>query len=68
MKKVMKIDGVHCSGCKSLIEDVCSDFTGIKSASLDSKTGNLEIEHYESLDMDSLIEEIETVGHYKVAR
>lgn len=49
-----------------LIEDVCADMPGIKSCSVDFKTGKMVIEHDETLDLKKLKKEIEGLGEYKV--
>jgi len=60
------ITGMHCHSCKALIEDVCHDFPGVQSCTVDFKDGKAEIEHNEQLDWKRLKEEIEGVGGYAV--
>ena len=66
MKTTFTVQGTHCTSCKMLIEDVCSEAKGVHSASLDFKTGKLVVEHDATADMKGLKKEIESVGEYKV--
>lgn len=66
MKKELKISGMHCSACKALIEDVCSDYDKITSATVDVKKEILQIECADSFDLSKLQKEIESTGPYKV--
>ena len=66
MKTIITIQGTHCKACKALIEDVCSDFKGIASCSVDFATGKTDIEHTDGLNWEELKREIESVGDYKV--
>ncbi len=65
-KTIINIKGLHCPACKILIEDVCSEIEGVHSTNVDSKTGETVIEHDESLDLENLKKEIESLGEYKV--
>lgn len=66
MKTTLTIKGTHCNSCKALIEDVCTEIPGIKSCSVDFKTGATEIEHEESMDWQKFKKEIESLAKYKV--
>ena len=66
MKTVLTIKGTHCSSCKMLIEDICSDYPEIKSCNMDLKSGKLTLEHEEGLDLDKLKKEIESLGDYSI--
>ncbi len=66
MKKTIKIQGIHCSACKFLIEDISSKFKGIKSCTVDDNTGNTEIEYDEQLDWNQFKKEVESAGSYKI--
>ena len=44
MKTELKIEGIHCSGCKGLIEDICGDFDEITSADLNVESATLRLE------------------------
>lgn len=66
MKTIITIKGTHCKSCKMLIEEACSEMPGIKSCSVDFKTGKTVIEHEGKLDFKKLKKEIESLGEYKV--
>lgn len=66
MKTTLTIKGTHCNACKSLIEEVCQEFFGIKSCTVDFKTGATEIEHEENVDWQKFKKEIESLGAYTV--
>lgn len=66
MKTIITIKGTHCESCKALIEDVCKEIPGIKSCSVDFKTGKTEIEHDERVDWERFKKEVESLGQYKV--
>lgn len=66
MKTTIKVKGTHCKSCKMLIEDVCSDISGVQSCIVDFKTGTTIIEHEPSVDLRKLAKEIEALGEYKV--
>lgn len=49
MKKInIKIDGMHCSSCKTLIESDVKDLSGVKNISVDHITGKCNIEFDEN--------------------
>lgn len=66
MKTTITITGTHCQSCKLLIEEACAETPGIKSCSVDFKTGKTVIEHEGKLDLIKLKKEIEGLGEYKV--
>ena len=66
MKTKLTIKGTHCNSCKALIEDVCTEISGIKSCNVDFKTGVTEIEHEENADWQKFKKEVESLGEYKV--
>lgn len=66
MKTTLTIKGTHCNSCKALIEDVCTEVPGIKSCTVDFKTGTTEIEHEENADWQKFKTEVESLGAYKV--
>lgn len=67
MITTVSIPGIHCEGCKRLIEDVSSDTVGITSAQADLATKKVTIEHDESFNYDKWKEEIESLNpDYKV--
>lgn len=66
MKTTFTVKGTHCNACKLLIEEVCTEFTGIKSCLVDFKTGKTTIEHDQPINIKKLSQEIESLGEYKV--
>ncbi len=66
MKTTFNIKGLHCTSCKMLIEDVCSEIKGITSSNVDVKKGTLVIEHDDKVDVKKLKKEIESLGEYMV--
>ena len=68
MKKEMSIQGIHCQGCKMLIEDICSEYDEIISATVDVKSQKLVIEFAESFDINPLLDEIDAEDEFVVVR
>lgn len=66
MKTIITIKGTHCNSCKLLIEDICKDAAGVKSCTVDFKTGKTTIEHEAKTDLKKIKFEIEKAGYYKV--
>ena len=58
MKTIITIKGTHCNACKMLIEDICKESVGVKSCSVDFKTGKTTIEHDEKTDLKKIKFEI----------
>ena len=68
MKTTIIVKGTHCKACKALIEDVCKDIKGVKSCTVDYKTGKTEIEHDDIIDFSLVKKEIESLGKYQVEK
>lgn len=66
MKTTLVIQGTHCTSCKALIEDISIETPGIRSCTVDFKTGMTEIEHDENVDWRKFKKEVEGLGEYKV--
>ncbi len=62
----MRIQGMHCTSCKALIEDVCGELPGVTSCDVDVTAGTATLEHEESFDIEGAAKEIETLGDYRV--
>lgn len=62
------IQGTHCTACKALIEEVCTEIPGIKSCAVNFQTGETVIEYDENLDWREFKKEIEGLGQYKIIR
>ena len=54
MKMIITITGMHCKSCKMLIEEACSEISGVKSCNVDYKTGKTVVEHEGKLDFKLL--------------
>ena len=67
MKTTFTIKGMHCTSCKVLIEDVCSEIPGVQSCKVDVKAGVAVIEHDAKVSAATLKKEIEKLGEYTVA-
>ena len=66
MKTTVTIKGTHCNACKILIEEVCSEMTGVHSCIVDFKSGQTMLEHNPCLDLKKVKQEIESLGKYEV--
>ena len=58
------IHGTHCPSCKTLIEEVASEISGIKSCTVDFSTGKTTVEHEGEVDWDAFKKEVEGLGAY----
>ena len=66
MKTIITVKGTHCPSCKVLIEDICTEIAGVKSCTLEFKSGKLVVEHEPGLDLKRIKKEIEKAGEYRV--
>ena len=66
MKTTLKITGMHCASCKTLIEDVCKDVSGVQSCEVDMASSLATVEHDDTLDVEKLKQEIAALGEYRV--
>jgi len=63
----VSIPGIHCSSCASLIKDVSSEFSSIRSVNVDVDTKKVTLDHDENFDMQKWTEEIEALDpKYKI--
>lgn len=62
MKTTVSIPGIHCEGCKRLIEDVSNDSPNITSATADLETKQVTLEHDDSFNFEKWKEEIESLN------
>ncbi len=62
----LMISGTHCESCKALIEDVASETEGIRSCTVDYKTGEARVEHDNRVDWDGFSREIAKLGSYSI--
>lgn len=68
MQTNIKITGMHCASCKTLIEDVAHDVPGVQSCTVDHATGNGVIGHDETFDFTNFAKEIATLDKYIVQK
>lgn len=66
MTTKLLIKGTHCTSCKALLEDVCKETPGVTNCTVDYKTGEMIVEHDESIDWSALKKEINGLGQYRV--
>lgn len=64
----LKITGMHCASCKTLIEEVCREAGGVSACNIDLAGGNGVIEHDDRLDLPALEKEISALGPYTVKK
>lgn len=67
MQTTLRIEGIHCASCKTLIEDVCKDIAGVHSCTVDVAAATAVVEHDAQLDPAVLIREISSLGSYRVS-
>jgi Cu+-exporting ATPase len=65
MTTTLHITGMHCVACKTLIEDVCSEFAGVRSCSVNVAAGRAVIEHDDTADLPAIVIEINDLGNYR---
>ena len=61
----IRISGMHCHSCKTLIEDVCKEIKGVLSCDVNLATGVATITHDGSVATANLATEIRKLGDYK---
>ena len=66
MITTIHIKGTHCPSCKKLLEEVIADVNGVKSVTVDFKSGKTLIEHDGKFDMQAVKKEIDSIGLYEV--
>lgn len=64
----IKVTGMHCAGCKALIEDICRDIAGVIACSIDAATGKGDIEHGDAFDFAAFATEVASLGSYTVEK
>jgi copper chaperone CopZ len=62
----IKITGMHCASCKTLIEEVCREAAGVTACDVDLAGGTGTIEHDDRFDLPALAKEINALGGYSV--
>ena len=59
---VIKVTGMHCSGCENRIKNVLSDIEGVEEVKANYKDGIATINANESIDVSILNEKIKDLG------
>ncbi len=64
---ILNIEGTHCESCKVLLEEVCREVAGVRSCTVDFRTGRTEVEHDGTLDEAKLRQAVAGLGdQYRV--
>jgi copper chaperone CopZ len=68
IKKVFRLDGMHCSNCSMAVESIEDDLPGIKKISASYQKGNMIVEYDESLVTEiQIINAVEKHGYHAEA-
>ncbi len=59
---VIKVSGMHCSGCENRIKNVLSDIEGVEEVKANYQDGVVTVNANESIDVSTLNEKIEDLG------
>jgi copper chaperone CopZ len=67
MKTTVKIPGMHCNACATLITEVSEEFPAVHGVNVDLDSKEVTLDHDENLDLTAWTKEIESLGtDYKV--
>lgn len=67
MKTTVKIPGMHCHSCVTLVTEVSEETPGVQSVTVNLDSKEVTLDHDESFDLAAWTQEIETLGEdYKV--
>ncbi len=66
MKTHLTIEGMTCSSCKFLIEDICQEIPHVNSCDVDIKNGRAEIDHGPGVTGDEIAKAVNGIGKYLV--
>lgn len=67
MKTTVKIPGMHCNACVTLITEVSEEFPTVHGVNINLESKEVSLDHDESLDLTAWKKEIESLGaDYKV--
>ena len=59
---VIKVTGMHCSGCENRIKNILSDIEGVEEVKANYKDGIVTVNANENIDVSILNEKIEDLG------
>lgn len=68
MQTNIKITGMHCPSCKTLLEDVIHDVPGVNSCMIDAEKHVGTIEHDDSFNFDNVVKEVANLDKYTIAK
>ena len=62
MKKMMKVEGMHCAGCSGRLKRLLEDLPEVESAAADHAAGTAEVTLKSDLPDDTLKTTVEKAG------
>ena len=62
MKKMMKVEGMHCAGCSGRLKRLLEALPGVESAAADHAAGTAEVTLQGDLPDDTLKATVEKAG------
>lgn len=65
MNKILKVNGMHCKSCETLLKDSISGINGVSSVKADSKKGIVEVNISDESVLPQVKQAIKSEG-YKV--
>ena len=66
MNTILRIKGMHCDSCRSLIEEVVQGDENVQKCIVDVEKGIATITHNDKLNLQVLKDEINSLGEFKV--
>ena len=63
MKTVLKIDGMSCDHCVKHVKEALEGTAGVKSAKVNLKKGNAEVEHGDGASLEAMKAAVEEAGY-----
>jgi sulfite exporter TauE/SafE/copper chaperone CopZ len=63
MKKIVNVEGMHCSSCKTIVEDAVRHVKGVKNAKVDLNNHTLEMEYKDEATLQEVERKLEEKGY-----
>lgn len=63
MKKILNVEGMHCSSCKTTVEDAARHVNGVKHANVDLNSNTLEISYRDEATLQEVERKLEEKGY-----
>jgi sulfite exporter TauE/SafE/copper chaperone CopZ len=63
MKKILNVEGMHCSSCKTTVEDAARHVNGVKYANVDLNSNTLEIKYRDEATLQEVERKLEEKGY-----